>query len=326
MIHTIKYFYYPNREDYDVFSKIMKPVRVKTKDQDVSYINFHKEEHGFKIDYIGKRRLLLIRFTPPKLLNKNIITDDDYTNFIAEANKKLINYLPYIKAEDLELSQIHFKLDIYTIYKQEYINLLSKIKTNYYKNKIKIYYNKASPTIIDTVYLKNSGYNLNLYLKEREQPDKIKYKNLLRLELQIKRRKLKQILKSKYIYPKTINYFSEAKRTYFFETILKRFLYAGDYYSIRRSRNILKKHYPNKPATVIKLIEFQKLIAKHGMSKAMELLNKCDQTTREYLKLLQGAGVNPIPLDSCSADKINYLSSLFSFLYINSNKSKVQPL
>jgi hypothetical protein len=308
MIHTIKYFYIPNREDYNVFSKVMLPVRAN------KYINFHKEEYGFKINYSGERRLIHILFTPSKLLNKDIITNNDYTDFIIEANKKLIKYLPNVRIEDLELSQVHYKLDIHTKYTQEYINLISKMKTNYYKGKTDIYYNKYNSKIIDSVYFKCSGYNLNLYIKERESPNNPNFKDVLRLELQLKRPKLRQIKDSSYIDSKLINYFSESRRKYFFENILKDFIYSGDYYSTRRSASILKKHYPNKPAIIDKLIDFQKLIGKHGISKAIELIEKCKQTTTEYLKLLQEAGVNPIPLDG---SKVSYLPSLFKDLDIN---------
>lgn len=205
--------------------------------------------------------------------------------------------------EQLKLNRIDYKYDFYTIHKKLYLKLLGKTAPNKFLEQ-----SKKSNT-----YYKSKSYNINLYdkLEEREAKDENIYiqdlDKLLRLEVQIQRDKINYNYNHDGLIPVLLNYWNTADYTYYLNTSLKGIIYNGNYYNLYHAKKILQRKY--KSSMVNKLIEFQKYISMNDIKAAK---NKYPKTTfNNYIKLLEEAGVNPIPIPK--GEGITYLKNLFSF-------------
>lgn len=296
MIDTLQFFMHTDSIDKQDIFKNLKPYR-SGKSRWWSL----KADKGVDIEFKIKYNLLLIVVNPKKLLNKKEITNEDYLPLVNKLNGLLASYFRKIRIEDMGLGRIDYKIDINTPYIKTYIDILKKSKDNY---------RCKSKTIYETsVYYGGKSYNLNLYDKGAQAGTE-EYKNVLRLEIQFKRRKLKDISKTTGM-PLTLEeFFSEGLRKLYINKILEPILYKGDYYTINKSRHILKTHYTN--GMTEKLISFQKLIFEHGITKAIELNGLSDNTIRSFIKKLENAGVNPFTIEK--ADEINTLPNLLSYM------------
>lgn len=296
MIDTLRFFSFPDKFDkQDIFNNL-KPY----KSGENRWWSI-KADIGVDIEFKIKYNLLLIVVNPKKLLSKKEITNKDYLPLVNKLNEILSLYFRKIRIEDMGLSRIDYKLDITTPFISTYIDILKKSKDNYRCKTKQLY-----PT---SVYYRGKSYNLNLYDKGAKEGTE-EYKNVLRLEVQFKRRKLKYIENSKGLEITLVKFFSEERRYIYINEILEPILYKGDYYTINKSRHILKKVYTT--GIVEKLIDFQKLIFECGISKAIVLTGKSDNTIRGYINRLQDAGVNPIVIGKI--DEINILPNLLDYL------------
>lgn len=237
------------------------------------------------------------------LLGKSQIVNRDYEIVEEAIDRTLSRYFGRLRFSDFTLSRIDYKLDIVTPYKDVYLDILKHLRY-YYRKKFRQDY-------MTSVYYKGKSYVFNLYDKEAKERFKVNlYKNMLRLEIQLKNRHLRKLRKLG-LTACLLNYFDDTIRKMVFEDLLTPLLYKGDYFTIQKSRCVLEKH-GYKSSMIDKLLNFQKLILEHGISAALMNSGKSANTLRGYLVKLQEAGVNPIPLpDNC---RVNCLPNLLSFL------------
>jgi hypothetical protein len=260
--------------------------------------------------FFNDYNLLQVVVSPTKVLNKQHIVDEDYENIANVLDETFSSHCGRLRSSDLKLSRIDYKLDITTPYKDIYIDILKKVKY--------IYRQKQRRDYDTSTYYKGKSYTLNLYDKAAKEAMGLhwkRYEDVLRLEIQLKSRHLK-VLSTTESYDMEItlqNFFSNNIRHQVFKNILYPMLYRGDYYSVRKIRYILNSYgYTDNMAE--KLLQFQRLISIHGITGAIELSDKSKNTTRSYIKKLEDAGVNPIPLPNDS--RVNYLQNMLTYLSI----------
>lgn len=304
MIDTIGFFYEVNRLDVEVIKKKCKPHR--NKKGELTW-GSNLIDNGFTYNYIPKRNHLYIIVNPKKVLNKHNIINEDYSLLVkkieASVSKVLFNK---IKLEDLHLRRVDFKKDIITEYKYIYIEILKKLSDQYRRKRKRIY-----PT---SVYYKGRSYNLNFYDKEQEVKEKNKfneleeYKNTLRLEIQIKRPYLKNYLKKHGLEITLSNFFDSKMRLILFIDITQKLLYKGDYFTIEENRKTLSNNYSENMTE--KLISFQELIHKYGVTNTKRNINK--NTWGRYILRLEDIKINPITIKEVG--NLKKLPNLISYI------------
>ncbi|UWG97771.1 hypothetical protein LPY66_02810 [Dehalobacter sp. DCM] len=187
---------------------------------------------------------------------------------------------------------------------QEYLYIFSKLRQKYYSLKKKVYYNEDNSNI-ESVYYKGSRFNINVYDKQNQLKkkgiDNPTYKNVFRLELQIKSKELSAYCKRFGTSKELINFWDIAVRDYFFNNLLiEKFLYNGDYYN---QNNINFKLEDIKLSTQQKLLEFCRNIAETDITEASKKLSR--GTASKYIKELTEREINPVMIK-----RFDYLAGL----------------
>lgn len=304
MIDTGNFFYNPNREEIQEIKNNFKPLRSSN-----GFTWFsNSRDNGIMMNYKPYYNRLSIRFNPKIILNKNNITDNDYIPLVNKIDLFLERHFSSIRVADLKLSRIDFKKDINTKYKDIYIEILKRLAVNYRRKNKKVY--KTS------VYYTGTSYNLNLYDKEEERKEKKEYKeeykNILRLEIQIKRTYLRNLLNKHALVISLENFFDSKMRAFIFNEILSPLIHSGDYFTIEESKDILRQHYSENMTE--KLVKFQEIIYESGMIGAKKFNEKFGdkKTYYSYLVLLKSADVNPITFQD--TENIKRLPNLMKYL------------
>lgn len=266
------------------------------------------ETEYLKFEYYPQFNCLMTIANPSKLLNKDNISDIDYSPFMKAYCGEFYKLFKYTKA-DYTLSRIDYKIDILTPDKQTYIDLFKKSYEEYKHLKQNDKYDTS-------IYYNGKTATLNLYDKQEERESKIqivdeKYLNMLRVEVQFKRNFFRYMKREYGIVDELQNYFTELDRDFYLNKYLKPIIFTGDYYSIYHARKRLNDYYPNKKIMVNKLEELLKLISKNGVSGASEKYKYSHSTFNQHLKLLMEAGVNPILIPKNRS--ITHLPNLFNF-------------
>lgn len=258
--------------------------------QEFHYFLKYKE---IKIDFYVGSGTLVIQTNAHKLLNKDIITIGDLVDYKKKLYKILYDVFGNYKYS-LLLSRIDYCVDLTMNIKTEelknYLELLYKHDFSYRHAKIHNKYNSSF-----YMATKRGSYNLNFYSKY-EQMDKKdeKWKGTFRLELQIKKSKIKRECVKNKIERKIENYWIEkAMDKYFFE-FLQNFLHKGNYYRLDVAENmILNSDYSGYMKN--RLIDFIRKINKDGMSEIKKTYNYA--TRRNYIKKLEKLNINPVTLN-----------------------------
>lgn len=253
--------------------------------------------------------VLNITVNPSKLLNVDSVSEYHYKQFIYTLQGYINEVFSDIDATLLNICRMDYKIDHFTEFKDLYIWLLHKSATKYRQLN---QYNKYETS----VYFNSRTKNIQFYDKEAERSDKLqavdeKYTNMLRSEIQLKRPYFKYQLSAYGVCRnQLINYWTEKDRDFVFNEILKPIVFIGDYYTIYQSNKILKEHYSN--TMVSRLLEFQKLISRVGISKTKEQYK--DQF-HVYKKMLEApeVNINPILIPKNNSFGVSYLPNLFSF-------------
>lgn len=145
------------------------------------------------------------------------------------------------------------------------------------------------------------GLKINIYDKgaKCKLPE---WKDVLRIELQIKNRKLHRLYKDKGI-ERDINIYwtKEFMEKYYF-LYYEEYFYLGDYYKLNICKKLIKKSSYSR--TIKKgLIKFVTDVNKYGMTKASE--NYSYGRVRRYINYLNDIKVNPVTInDDSELDKI----------------------
>lgn len=301
MIHTVQFSSFPIYDDIEFIKRNF--ITVKDKYSNLIYI-WQYEELVFQ--YFQEFNVLLTKVNLNKLINKDRITDADYKDVNEKIHSQFYEIFNF--TDITTLNRIDFKQDIVTEHKDTYIKLIKKGSNNYRALK---QYNKYKSSL----YYNSNSTNINIYDKEQQLIDADinnlvdinKYKNTIRFEVQLKRDKLYYIEHSDGICRELQNYFTKNDRDYYLNKNLKNIIYNGDYYNIYHSKKVLQEQCTNNMTD--KLIELQKQISVYGISQVKQGYNQV--TFRNYMNILQDAGVNPIPIPK--NEGITHLPALFNF-------------
>jgi hypothetical protein len=189
--------------------------------------------------------------------------------------------------------------------------------------KSSIYYNSKSKNnniysryekIIDIMVAENFT-NPKLVDVEKEIVPFIneKNKNIVRYEVQIKRRIIRYNFRVYGIIPDLFNYWNQVDAFDYLKENLKPILFCGDYYNSYHSYKRLLTIYTEKVAK--NLIEFQNYISMYGLDNA----KKSYKSYYRYLSFLEKAEINPLLIPK--NDGITFIENPVYFLKENSEKS-----
>jgi len=300
MIDTFQIYARPNYSEKQDIKKHFQPNRIKD-----AFGWTLAPAAGISMKYLmsQEKRISLLQMVvnPALLLDKRQIVNDDYENLVTTIDRTLALYFRRLRFADFNLSRIDFKLDIVTPYKDIYIGILKQLQFKYRR--------KYQQLHMASVYYKGKSYTINLYDKEAKEG--ASYKDVLRLELQLKSGFIRRQLNEYGMVASLQNYFHNSVRRNPFEDLLTPLIYRGDYYTIRKSRYVLAE-YGYSEKTIVKLLNFQKLALQHGINAATRKSGKSANTVRGYIIKLQEAGVNPVPLpNNC---RVNHLPGLLTYL------------
>ena len=262
---------------------------------------------GIKYTYFPKFNILHIFLNPAKLLNTDSIYEFHCIPFIRVAESEVKRVFEEISINKLIISRIDFKIDFRTKYKDLYLLVFHKTASSYRRLN---QYNKYETS----VYFNSTSKNINIYDKQAERENKLqivdeKYLDMLRIEMQMGRDYFKsQFKKFGVCENELVNYWKEKDRDYILNEYLKPIIFFGDYYTLYHSNRILKENYTLTMTN--KLIEFQKVISRNGVSVAK---SKYRSLFYAYKNRLEAVNINPIVIPKNNQYGLTHLPNLFNF-------------
>lgn len=264
---------------------------------------FYKFEYkNVRFFYFLYSKSLYIQTEVDKIIGKRDITLNDKEEFI---NKliEIITKFVNIKKKDIKFNvcRIDYKVDIqFTSLEMSNMHvLMSKHRTNYKKLKATGIYDTSIS--LATPY---SGLKINVYDKW-EKCRLPEWKGVLRVELQVKNRKLHRLLKKEGI-KRNINVYwtKEFMEKYYF-LYYEGYFYLGDYYKLNICKKLIRES--NYSMTIKKgLIKFVTEVNRLGMTKVCEKYSY--NKVRRYIDYLNNIKVNPITINNDS--EINKIQNI----------------
>ncbi len=253
---------------------------------------YHLVYKGLKFDYYMGSQTLVIKANAHKVLEKGFVSLQDLENY----KNRLLSIVKEVTGTDkllLQLSRLDYCVDLAMDTNCEEIEdtleLLYKHVHSYRHMKIDKIYDTS-------FYLKTKRgtYNLNCYDKYEElsRTDE-DYKGIFRLELQIKKYKMKRELKRNGVSRELDNYWTKSAMEEYFFDFLKGFFYSCDYYRIDIAISKIKESLYSQ-SMQDKLIRFIKKVNKIGMTE----VKKCYSysTAKSYIEKLEKIGLNPVTI------------------------------
>ena len=258
--------------------------------------NFQSFGYRFKyknieFKYNKSYRNITIITNAHKVLGKQDIHISDlkeYKTRVADIVKEVLPY-PNIR---LELSRIDFCVDLLLNPQiiSRYIFLLNMHKKDYKYMKMKNKYHTS-------IHKSNSEgkFNLNIYSRypyTGAEEDK----NVLRIEVQVKKAKIKDEYFKYGIYKELDSYWT--KDIFYENTIelLKDFLYEGNYYSKEKAKEIIMNS-DLKTIEKRKLYRFLLRVERFGIDEVVKVKKfYCKKTVDKYIRMLNELSINPILL------------------------------
>lgn len=286
MLHTIEFFmyipiWYMNLSNFIQYS----PTEL--------YYNY---KNGIKFTYNCKHYTLTITTTAEAVLGKIDITLGDYTEYMKRIKKIITEVIGRnIEDNELILKRIDYKVDIKLTDTEMKIFKQLKDK-HYYKYK----YMSSKTDYETSVHLDNkSGQtNINSYDKYEESQD-IRYWNIWRIEVQVKKAKLRKNL-IRYGIERTLeNYWNIDSFNENYFDFLQDYFFLGDYYRLDLARELIRKS-PYSKTVKVNLCKFVTKINKVGMTCTKEKYNYNYVTMKKYIDLLNNIGVNPVTINNDS--------------------------
>lgn len=266
------------------------PKEFKIKKNKFECIGYTYKYKNILFKYNKNFQTILIITNVHKILQKRDIHINDlsrYKNKIYEIVTEVLN----TSNMKLELNRIDYCIDIEldAQLKSRYLFLLNQHKTNYKYMKMKEQY-------VTSIHKsnKNGQSNLNIYARWN-YTNKKEDKNTLRIEVQIKRAKIKKEFKDNGIVKDVDMYWS--KDSFYENTIelLKAFLYEGNYCSRKRAKEIIRNcNY--KDVEKKKLLKFLLMTERYGIDDIVTKKIYCKQTVNKYIEMLNNININPIVL------------------------------
>lgn len=331
MIHTLELCYSPDSAEISI---IKNKFIAKFEENEFKYYKYKELDNSITYKYYPSHNLLKFVVNLNKLLKKDVIIAEDYylTDILINYNLKCL-FESYSDAYDYEykVSRVDYKIDIITKDKEEkelYLDLFKKTFKEYRALKqnnaynTSIYFNSKSYNI--NIYDKEEESKAKHKAKDKnkdkeeeaeeifnnyldiysldnitdknyfKETDEEKYKNLLRVEVQVKSYTINYMEKTYGLTKDLINYFNTDMYNYFIEKYLKQLnLFGGNFLSIEQSKKQLESS-DYTPSMQKKLVQLQKDISMYGMSKAKEKYNST--TFNNYVKKLEEYDINVITI------------------------------
>lgn len=251
---------------------------------------YHLSYKKILFNYYMGSQTLVIRTESNKVLNKKYVTLNDLEEYKNILNNIIFEVTGLFNVR-LVLSRIDYYVDLVTNVKSheiaDILEILDKHQDNYkYMRKSKKY--KTS------YYLKTKrgSHNLNCYDRNARYKNR-NLEGIFRIELQLKKPKIKSELKKYGIARIIDNYWTkEAMQEYYFN-LLRDFFHNCDYYRIDVAIQKIKRS-DYKESMKNKLIAFITKINKNGMTKAKK--DYSAPTVKNYINKLEKIGLNPVTI------------------------------
>ena len=264
---------------------------------------------GIEFKYNKSFKILTILTTAHKVLEKKDITLSDYQIYISKIYQ-IISEVLNTKYFKLELNRIDdcVDFDLTENEKELYLFLLKWNKTNYK-------YMKWKKDYASSIYIKTKKGKTNLNIYDRgAKTQKADDQNILRIEVQCKKKLLKNEYNEYGIDKELKNYWSKDSMEEYFFKFLYDYLYEGDYY-IRKKANKIIRNSQFKNKTKEKLKEFLKDVEEEKLSNLIKNGKKYKPTIiLNRIKKLNELKINPIPIPKMIVErrKIEELENLLT--------------
>lgn len=264
-----------------------------------NFKKFNKHSYVLKFkdvvfNYYEYSQILKIKTTTDKVLKKGFASLYDLEDYKNKLNK-LVEEVTKKDDCSLLLSRIDYCVDLKSDTDnqetKDILELLYKHSHNFKYMKLK---EDRDYNTSFCLYSKKGSYNLVCYDRYAKYKDE-KVKGIFRIELQVKKYKIKRELKKeKEKVERTLdNYWNEcAMKKYYFD-FLRGFFYYGDYYRIDVAIEMIK----NSSYSINmqdKLIKFITKINENGITETKK--DYSSETFRNYIKRLKNIGLNPITI------------------------------
>lgn len=293
MIHSINFFVKVSAFDLDL--RLFQPI-----DYVRSYYKY-SDNINFKFKLPCN---LNIETTVEAIINKKYepITVKDYELYMSKL-KEIVNKVVKIDIDDLNLmlTRIDYKVDI-PMSSQE-IKLMENLKDKYSK---KYKYMKQKQEYETSVHLSNKygQYNINSYSKFDESKNN-KYLNRWRIEVQTKKTKMRKNFLNYGIKKELKNYWCKSSFHENFFEVLKGYYYLGDYYTLNKARELIRKSSYSKTIQN-NLCKFITSISRYGIDYARNKYNY--SVFNKYISILNEIKVNPVTIDNDS--ELTYMENI----------------
>lgn len=282
MIHNVGFFMY-----VPIYTIDLRKFKQHNKEQE-----HHHYSKGVNFSYDFSHGVLSINTTAEAVIGRTLITINDYQEYVDKLTKIVSEVLERnVTIEELTLSRIDYKTDIKLTDVE--MTTFTQIKDKHYS---KYKYMSSKENYDTSVHLnnKNGQYNLNSYDKYEESRD-MKYWNIWRIEVQVKKSKIRKNFINDGVSRELENYWTiDSFNEHYFD-LLEGYFFKGDYYRLDRAREIIRKSTYSK---TIKnnLCKFITRINKIGMTGVK---NKYYNyvTMKKYCELLNNINVNPVCID-----------------------------
>ena len=262
---------------------------------------------GIHFNYYLFSNVLTVQTHTFTILHKKDVTEKDIKKYL-ENLENIIKEVVNIDKIELHLTRCDYCLDLKIQSDEEFAIIFELLN----KHCTKFKYITAQQQYENGVYLvkPKSSMCINIYNKYEQLLnvqgiEDENFKNVIRIELQLKKKKIKDLYKKEEISRDIKNYWNHKTMENQYFSYLEKYLYKGDYYKFSKAKElILLSSYSN---TLKKgLIEFIKNVNEYGMTNASATLSY--NTVKKYIQLLDNLKINPITInDKYSLQKIDNL-------------------
>ena len=234
-----------------------------------------------------------------KVLGKRDTSLSDKKEYITKVNEAVNDIFGKLNVV-LVLDYIEFYVDVYVgAAIPAYIKMLKGHKSAYrYIKKVKDY---ETSHRLGTRYSQYSFIFYDRFAKTGEEEDR----GVLRLEVQVKKRKLKKEMQGKKekksrlrlhrVNRKIESYWKKDRMEELFFDFLKGYLYEGDYYDKKKINQVINNSNMSDNWKK-KLKSFTLMIQRYGLNGVVKRKKCCADTVNTYIQILQELGINPMPI------------------------------
>lgn len=293
MIHSINFFV--NVWSYYIDMRLFTPIDY------VKYQYKYSDNINFKFKLPCD---LSIHTTAEAVIGKKYepITEKDYDLYMSKL-KEIISKVVKINIDDLNLmlTRVDYKVDIPM--RSEEIQMFEKLKDKHSK-RYKYMTQKQEYETSTHLSNKYGQYNMNSYDKFSESLD-THYFNVWRIEVQVKKARMRKNLLNYGIKRDLKNYWCKSSFYENFFEVLKDYYYLGDYYTLNKARELIRKSSYSKTIQN-NLCKFITSISRYGIDYARNKYNY--SVFNKYISILNEIKVNPVTIYNDS--ELTYMENI----------------